>query len=37
MRGLRRLAAVVDGEGLLEAEHAADGTGAGAVLPEVAE
>jgi RNA polymerase sigma-70 factor (ECF subfamily) len=37
MRGLRRLAAVVDGEGLLEAEHAAAGTGAGAVLPEVAE
>jgi RNA polymerase sigma-70 factor, ECF subfamily len=35
MRGLRRLAAVIDGEGLLEAEHA--GAGAGAVLPEVAE
>ena len=35
MRGLRRLATVIDGEGLLEAERA--GAGAGAAVPEVAE
>ena len=37
MRGLRRLATVIDGEGLLDAEHRSAGAGAAAVLPEVAE